>query len=156
MRIVGPRLEILGVSSALPERVVGNDVIMRRFGDAEMSEKLTIMTGVVERRHASPGQTAADLGVQAAERLLQSAGIDRSSIDFLIMCTETPDHVIPATACIVQDRLGLPTSCAAFDVNLGCSGWVYSLTIAQGYLSAGIGRRGLVITADTLTRYLHP
>ena len=156
MHIAGARLEILGLASAVPERVVSNEELARRFDDSLPIDRIQAYTGVRERRHAELGQTAADLGVCAAEKLLAASRIPRSAVDFLIFCTETPDHVFPATACHVQDRLKLPTTCAAFDVNLGCSGWVYCLGIAQGFLSAAIGRMGLIITADTLTSSIHP
>src|SRR2546421_3685712 len=156
MHIAGARLEILGLTSAVPERVVSNEELARRFDDSLPTDRIQAYIGVQERRHADPGQTAADLGVCAAEKLLAASRIPRSAVDFLIFCTETPDHVFPATACQVQDRLNLPTTCAAFDVNLGCSGWVYCLGIAQGLLSAAIGRIGLIITADTITPYIHP
>lgn len=156
MKIAGAQLEILGLASALPKRVVSNHDLARRFEGTVAIEKITSYTGVEERRYAEPQQTGADLGVCAANKLFAASDIPRSAVDFLIVCTETPDHIIPATACSIQHQLQLPTTSAAFDVNLGCSGWVYCLGIAQGFLSAGIGRIGLIITADTLTPYIHP
>src|SRR5690242_2226885 len=153
MRVLSRPLQISGLASALPERIVTNQEIARCLGgDAEM-DKIAARTGVYERRRATPEVTAADLAFVATERLFRATGGTPAAIDFLIFCSESPDYIVPATACTLQDRLQLPTSCAAFDVNLGCTGWVYSLGIAQGMLSAGLGETGLILTADTLGRF---
>jgi 3-oxoacyl-[acyl-carrier-protein] synthase-3 len=155
MQISPPRLAIHGLASALPSRRVTSAELATRFAGWSHAGEIDAVTGIAERRYAAPGETAADLAVAAAEKLF-AGGLIRAEIDFLIFCTETPDYILPASACLLQDRLGLSRRCAAFDVNLGCSGWVYSLAIAQGFLSAGLGRHGLVLTADTISTYLNP
>ncbi len=92
----------------------------------------------------------------AAEKLFSQFSIDRSSIDYLLFCTQTPDYPLPTTACLVQHRLGLPTTIGALDFNLGCSGFVYGLSLADGLIRAGAARRVLLITAETYSKYIAP
>ena len=103
-----------------------------------------------------PGQCASDLGVAAAEKLFAEHQVQRDSIDFLLFCTQTPDYPLPTTACLVQNRLGLPTAIGALDFNLGCSGFVYGLSLADGLIRSGSARRVLLITAETYSRYIDP
>lgn len=112
--------------------------------------------GIRKRHIAAPGVCASDLGVEAAEKLFAEHNIDRSSIDFLFLCTQSPDYPLPTTACLMQDRLGLPTHCGAIDFNLGCSGFVYGLSLADGLIRSGAARRVLLITAETYSRYITP
>jgi 3-oxoacyl-[acyl-carrier-protein] synthase-3 len=111
-------------------------------------------TGIRERHIADPGECASDLGVAAAEKLFRECAIDRSSIDFLLFCTQTPDYPLPTTACLMQDRLGLPIHVGALDFNLGCSGYVYGLSLAEGLIRSGAARRVLFITAETYSKYI--
>jgi 3-oxoacyl-[acyl-carrier-protein] synthase-3 len=113
-------------------------------------------TGVRKRHVAGPEQCASDLGVAAAEKLFAEHQIDRESIDFLMFCTQTPDYPLPTTACLMQDRLGLPTSIGAIDYNLGCSGFVYGLAMAAGLIRSQAARRVLLITAETYSKFIHP
>lgn len=112
--------------------------------------------GIRQRHLAAPGQCASDLGVAAAEKLFAEHNVDRSTIDFLLLCTQTPDYPLPTTACLMQDRLHLPTRCGALDFNLGCSGFVYGLSLADGLIRSGAARRVLLITAETYSRYITP
>lgn len=112
--------------------------------------------GIRKRHLAAAGECASDLGVAAAEKLFADYQIDRSSIDFLLLCTQTPDYPLPTTSCLMQDRLGLPTHCGALDFNLGCSGFVYGLSLADGLIRSGAARRVLLVTAETYSRYITP
>ena len=123
---------------------------------AEEAQKLYGSIGVYERRIAPPRLLASDLCVAAAERLIEETGWTRDSIDGVIFVTQGPDQLLPATACLIQQRLGLPTSCAAFDVNLGCSGYVYGIWLASQLLAASESQRVLVLAGDISTRLLHP
>ena len=96
------------------------------------------------------------MGVAAAQKLFAQYGIDPQSIDFLLLCTQTPDYPLPTTACLMQTRLGLPTSGGALDFNLGCSGFVYGLALADGLIRLGSCRRVLLITAETYSKYIDP
>ncbi|NQU24614.1 MAG: ketoacyl-ACP synthase III [Candidatus Nealsonbacteria bacterium] len=113
-------------------------------------------TGIRARHLATADQCASDLGVAAAEKLFTRFNIDRSSVDFLLFCTQTPDYPLPTTACLMQQRLGLPTSIGALDFNLGCSGFVYGLSLADGLIRSGSARRVLLITAETYSKYIDP
>jgi 3-oxoacyl-[acyl-carrier-protein] synthase-3 len=111
-------------------------------------------TGIAKRHIAGVNECASDLGVAAAEKLFNEQGVDRSSIDFLLFCTQTPDYPLPTTACLMQHRLGLRTNIGALDFNLGCSGFVYGLSLAEGLIRAGSARRVLLITAETYSKYI--
>jgi 3-oxoacyl-[acyl-carrier-protein] synthase-3 len=122
----------------------------------EEAQKLYTSIGVHARRIAPPRLIASDLCVAAAEALLDELGWSRDSIEVLVLVTQGPDYLLPATACLIQKRLGLPTSCAAFDVNLGCSGFVYGTWIASQLLSGSESKRALLLCGDVSTRLLHP
>src|SRR5262245_11859343 len=139
----------------LPEAVETNDQLQRLFPKWDM-ELIYSKTGIRARHLAGPEECASDLGVAAAEKLFAEHGIDRSTIDFLLLCTQTPDYPLPTTSCLMQHRLGLPTSVGALDFNLGCSGFVYGLSLADGLIRAGAARRILLITAETYSKYIHP
>ncbi len=111
-------------------------------------------TGIYQRHICGPDECSSDLGVAAAEKLFDQFDIDPSSIDFLLFCTQTPDYPLPTTACLIQDRLGLPTHCGALDFNLGCSGFVYGLSICDGLIQSGAAKRILFITAETYTKLI--
>ena len=139
----------------LPEAVEDNDSLRAEFPGWNM-DLIYKKTGIRSRHIATPDQCASDLGVIAAEKLLAEHDIDRDSIDFLLFCTQTPDYPLPTTACLIQDRLELPTSIGALDFNLGCSGFVYGLSLADGLIQSGAARRVLLITAETYSKYIDP
>ncbi len=139
----------------LPELVEDNDLLARLNPRWDM-ELIAKKTGVRKRHIAADGECASDLGVAAAEKLFAQYGIDRGSIDFLLFCTQTPDIALPTTACLMQDRLRLPTTVGALDFNLGCSGYVYGLALADGLIRSGAVRRILFITAETYSKYIDP
>lgn len=118
-------------------------------------EKIEKKIGIRSRAIAAPGETSSDLGVKAAENLFKEHNINRDDIDFLLFCTQSPDYYLPTSACIMQNRLGLKTSCGALDYNLGCSGFLYGLAMATGFVSAGIAKRILLITAETYSKYIY-
>lgn len=111
-------------------------------------------TGIYNRHIAAPDECSSDLGVKAAEKLFVEFEIDPATIDFLLFCTQTPDYPLPTTACLIQDRLGLPTSSGALDFNLGCSGYVYGLSLCDGLIRSGAAKRILFITAETYTKLI--
>ncbi|MFH1269060.1 MAG: ketoacyl-ACP synthase III [Planctomycetota bacterium] len=113
-------------------------------------------TGIRTRYVAAEDECASDLGVAAAEKLFEEHDVDRRTIDFLLFCTQTPDYPLPTTACLVQHRLQLPTSIGALDFNLGCSGYVYGLSLADGLIRSGSARRVLLVTAETYSKYIDP
>lgn len=149
------QVAILGVAYHLPQRVETNDDLQRDNPDWRMAE-LSEKSGIRSRHVAADGETAADLGVQAAERLLAREIRPRAEIDYLIFCTQSPDYFLPSSACLLQQRLGLGRHVGALDINLGCSGFVYGLQVAKSLVVAGQARNVLLITADTYTKFIHP
>ena len=147
-------LAISGIAAAVPAargRVADDGAA---FG-TDATSKIAESTGVVERRVAGSLCTS-DLCEAAARDLLDRMKVDRASIDALIFVSQTPDYMLPATACTLQHRLGLPTACAAFDLNLGCSGYVYGLWVAASLAAANGFRRALLLVGDTITRICSP
>ena len=141
------------IATYLPETVEDNSLLEARFPRWNM-DLIYAKTGIRVRHVAAEDQCASDLGVAAAEKLFARHHVDRRSIDFLLFCTQTPDYPLPTTACLIQDRLGLPTSIGALDFNLGCSGFVYGLSLADGLIRSGSARRVLLITAETYSKYI--
>lgn len=140
------------VAMALPERVQTNSELCAGI-PGWSDEKIVAKTGITSRRISAPGETASDLAVQAAEKLFAATRMDRSSIDALMYCSQSPDYFLPATSCLIQDRLQLPTLCAAFDINQGCSGFPYSLWLARALLHSGSARKILLLTSETYSKY---
>ncbi|RYF09904.1 MAG: ketoacyl-ACP synthase III [Oxalobacteraceae bacterium] len=105
---------------------------------------------------AAEGETATDLAFAAACRLFDSGAVARADVDFLILCTQAPDYLLPTSACILQHRLGLSTQIGALDINLGCSGFVYGLSLAAGLIASGAASTILLLTADTYSKFIHP
>ena len=139
----------------LPERVETSDHLRLEHPDWEVGE-IESRTGIRSRHIAAPDECSSDLAFAAAEKLFERHGIDRSSIDYLLFCTQTPDYSLPTTACLLQQRLGLNTSIGALDFNLGCSGFVYGLSLADGLIRTGTVKRILFLTAETYTKLIHP
>lgn len=135
---------ITKIEYVLPEKKVDNP-----------KNRLTKKTGILSRHICAEDEIASDLAIRAAEKLL-SDKIDRSTIDFLILCTQSPDYYLPTTACVLQDKLGLSNDCGAFDYNLGCSGYIYGLSIAKGLIESGQARKVLLLTAETYSKYINP
>lgn len=140
------------VSSFLPDTVLTNEHLALLF-PGWTAEKIFEKTGIRERRVVENGQCASDLAFGAAEALL---GSENRAIDWLLFCTQSPDHLLPTTACILQNRLRLPSTCAALDFNMGCSGYIYGLSLADSLLMSGAAQTVLFLTGDTYSRLIHP
>jgi len=138
----------------LPEKIETNDDLKAEFPQWDLS-LIAEKTGIHARHIAAENECASDLGVKAAEKLFTDFDVDRSSIDFVLLCTQTPDYPLPTTACLMQDRLGLRNNIGAIDFNLGCSGFVYGLSFADGLIRTGAAKRVLLITAETYSKYIH-
>ena len=149
------KVYIKALSYYLPERIVTNAELLKDFPEWSV-DKVTAKVGVTSRHLAADNETAGDLAEKAARRLFEEYGISPSEIDFLFLCTQSPDYFLPSTACLLQHRLGIPVTSGAFDYNLGCSGCIYGLAVAKGLVSAGIARNVLLLTAETYSKYLHP
>lgn len=146
---------IKAISYYLPTKVVSNEDLVKEFPEWTV-EKVAGKVGVNQRHIAAADETASDMATQAAEKLFAEYTIDRSTIDFILLCTQSPDYYLPTSACLIQNRLGLPISCGALDFNLGCSGFVYGLSLAKGLIAAGIAKNILLLTSETYSKHIHP
>jgi 3-oxoacyl-[acyl-carrier-protein] synthase-3 len=141
------------IRTFLPERVVTNAALTEEFPSWN-AERIQSKTGVMQRHVAGEHQSTSMLAVGAAEELFFNSIVERSEVDKLILCTQTPDHLVPSTSCLVHHRLGLTNRCGAFDINMGCSGFVYGLSAAQAFVASGQATTVLLINADTYTKLL--
>ncbi len=148
------KAKIKAISYYLPERILTNAELVEAFPEWSV-EKVANKIGISERHLSADNELSSDMAIKAAEKLFSEHQIDRSSIDFIILCTQSPDYYLPTSACIIQDKLGLSTNVGAFDFNLGCSGFAYGLAIAKGFLAAGIAKNILLLTSETYTKFLH-
>ncbi len=140
----------------MPAKAVSNEDLVQDFPEWT-AEKVVDKLGVKQRHVVSETETAADLATQAAENLFkENPNIQRDAIDFVLLCTQSPDYFLPTSACIIQHRLGLPTNIGALDFNLGCSGFVYGLSLAKGLVLGGIAKNVLLLTSETYNKHLHP
>lgn len=137
----------------LPNNELSNQDLTRQFPEWNV-EKISAKTGIKKRFIADEHEFASDMAIKAANKLFEKTKFDKSKIDFLIYCTQSPDYLLPTTACIIQDRLNL-NKIGAFDFNLGCSGYIYGLSIAKGFISSGIANNILFITSETYSKYIN-
>lgn len=144
-------IEIAGIASAVPEEEVTVDSFAGEFGESYVS-RVQKLTGVSRFRRAGQNQTAADLGVVAAKNLFQTLGVDPEEVTALVFLSHSGDYRRPATACVIHQRLGLSRDVAAFDVNLGCSGFPYGLYQVASMMSTSDIDVALLICAETMTK----
>ena len=116
--------------------------------------RLRKKTGIHRRHICEKNEIASDLAIKAAEKIF-AAGVNRSQVEMIMLCTQSPDYFLPTTACVLQDKLGLPKSCGALDFNLGCSGYIYGLSLAKGIIESGQARNVLLLTAETYSKYIN-
>ena len=147
----GLKVGIRGIGASVPSRIVSNSEIAELVETSD--EWIVERTGIRERRVAEPGVGASELAVPAARDALRAAQVDASSLDLVIVATITPDMPFPATAAFLADELGAG-KVAAYDLQAGCTGFVYALSQAYGSIAAGLARRVLVVGVDLLTKYL--
>lgn len=143
-----PLVEIVSTGRYLPERVLTNQDLEKMVDTSD--EWIRERTGIRERRIARPDEGAGDMAAEAARRAMEKAGVEPGEVDFLILATATPDRLLPSTACDVQALLGADNA-MAFDVAAACSGWLYGLGIAEGFLAAGRGEIALVIGTEKMS-----
>jgi 3-oxoacyl-[acyl-carrier-protein] synthase III len=146
---------IKAISYYLPKKRRSNENISEQFPEWSM-DKIGAKTGISERHITAPDEFSSDMAVTVAEQLFKEYNIDRNTVDFLLLCTQSPDYFLPTTACVLQDRLKLPTSAGALDFNLGCSGFVYGLGLAKGLISGAMAKNVLLITSETYSKFIHP
>ena len=146
---------IQAIEHHLPEQRLTNEALAGLY-PGWTAQKIFDKTGIRERRVVAPNEFASDLAVAATEKLFARTGLDRSRVDLLLYCTQSPDYFLPTTACLIQERLGLPTTTAALDFNLGCSAFPYGLAMARGLIETGVGSTGLLVMAETYSRFINP
>ena len=145
---------IKAIAYKLPEKILDNEQIAKEFPEWTV-EKINNKIGIKQRHVTVEGETASDLAIGAAEKLFAANNIDRTSVDYLIFVTQSPDYHLPTTACIIQTKLGLSKRITAIDVNLGCNGFVAGLSLAKAVILAGQAKNVLLLTGETYSKYMH-
>jgi 3-oxoacyl-[acyl-carrier-protein] synthase-3 len=148
-----PNVVIRGISGCVPKHIdENNDYPINE----EDKAKLISSIGVERKRIADDKTCSSDLCFKAADKLIQELNWDKSEIDCLIFVSQTPDYILPANSCILQQRLGLSTECYAQDISLGCSGWIYGMSAISSLILAGNGslRKALLLVGDTISKIL--
>lgn len=146
---------IKGINYYLPETRLTNENLVREFPEWSI-EKVANKIGVIERHIAADDETSLDMAVKAAQKMMHKYSIDPGAIDFILLCTQSPDYFLPTSSCIIQERLGIPVKSGALDYNLGCSGFIYGLALAKGLIMGGIARNILLLTSETYSKFIHP
>ena len=145
---------IKNIAYYLPPQVLTNKALAQEFPEWSV-EKIMAKVGINQRHIAAPNETATDMAISAAQKLFD-AGVDKQTIDYVLLCTQSPDYFLPTSACIIQDKLGLSKDVGALDFNQGCSGYIYGLSLAKGLICAHIAENVLLLTSETYTKHLHP
>ena len=146
---------ITAMAGAVPKHVIHNYEYTQYF-PADQVKEVVDKVGVFERRFADEKTCSSDLCYAAAERLIADNNVDKSEIDLLVFLSQTPDYRMPATSIILQDRLGLPQSCVAFDMQLGCAGFCYALSVVYGMMQGGNIRKALILDGETRSKVYSP
>lgn len=146
---------ISDVEFFLPERIITNEQLCEQFPEWS-PDKILLKTGISERHIAGEDECASDLAIQAATKIFESGICNPENIDFILYCTQSADYYLPTTACIIQEKLGIPNNAGALDFNLGCSGYIYGLGMAKGMIESNQARMVLLLTGETYSKYMHP
>lgn len=146
-------IKIEALEYYLPPNRVSNDDLREKFPDYDFS-KFESKVGIKNRYWVSEDETALDLAEKVCQKLFQK--INKEDVEYIIYCTQSPEYILPTTACLLQDRLKLSKSTGAFDFNLGCSGYVYGMSLAKGLIESGQVKSVLLVTAETYSKYLNP
>ena len=149
-----PKVRVVGMSACVPKEIDDNRT-NPLIADEER-DNLIQSIGIIQKRKAPDGVTSSDLCYEAAEKLIADLNWDKNDIDALVFVSQSPDYILPATACVLQDRLGLPLECMAYDISLGCSGWVYGMASISALVSSGNVKKALLLVGDLATRTNSP
>lgn len=145
---------IKAISYYLPEKIFTNEELIQEFPDWT-AEKVANKIGISKRHIAAENETSTDMAVKAGQKLFEEHNIKPKDVDFIMLCTQSPDYFLPTSACIVQNQLNIPTKSGAIDFNLGCSGFVYGLAMAKGMIIGGMAKNVLLITSETYSKFIH-
>lgn len=149
-----PNVSVVGISACVPKEVDDNRT--NPLIPEEERENLIQQIGIIQKRIAPEGLCSSDLCYESAEKLISELKWEKNDIEALVFVSQTPDYILPATACVLQDRLGLPVECMALDVSLGCSGWVYGMSTVASLISGGNVKKALLLVGDLGTRTNSP
>lgn len=144
-----PNVKVAGIAAGVPKRVINNLEVSYRLSEDYTNTDFVATTGVVER-HVSSNLTTSDLCYAAAEQLIAELSWDKKEIEALIIVSQTLDYIVPATSCILQDRLGLSKECFTLDIQLGCSGWVYGMATLASLMQNGFIKKALLMAGDAV------
>lgn len=147
-------VRVTGLASAVPQTSVSN-YSLKHFEEEEL-QKLIQTIGIEHRRVAAPQTCSSDLCLAAAENLIKELNWNKEEIEALFFVTQTPDYLLPGTSLLIQQRLGLPKSCVTFDINQGCAGYVYGLSLITSFMSSSGLKKGLLLVGDTITKLIAP
>ena len=137
----------------LPPGILGNEELADRFPEW-LVNNVAEKTGINTRHLSGSDEFVSDMAIESSRHLFEKYSIDPNTIDFLLLCTQSPDYFLPTTSCIVQEKLGLKNSCGAFDFNLGCSGYIYGLGVAKGLIETNQATNVLLLTSETYTKHI--
>jgi 3-oxoacyl-[acyl-carrier-protein] synthase-3 len=144
---------IKSIASYLPEQVLTNEMLSTAFPEWSV-EKISSKIGICERRIAG-SETITGMAVKAAKNLFESSRLNPNDVDYILLCTQSPDYILPTSACIIQHELNIPSSSGAIDFNQGCSGYIYGLSLAKGLIAGKIAKNVLLITSEAYTKHIH-
>jgi 3-oxoacyl-[acyl-carrier-protein] synthase III len=144
---------IAAIELHVPSHILTNEALHDEFPEWSV-QRVYDKTGISKRHIVADGETASDLAFEAARKLFAHYDITPTEIDYIILCTQSPDYFLPTTACLLQNRLGIPVSAGAVDINQGCSGYIYGLGLAKGLLETDQAKNVLLLTAETYSKYL--
>ena len=145
------KAKIIGIETYLPENFEDSESLLIDNPDWQI-DKIQSKTGIEKRWITSKNETSLDLAIKASSKLLNK--FDLSKVDTLILVTQSPDYFLPTSACILQDRLGLSKKIKCFDVNQGCSGYIYGLSISSAYIESGMSENVLLVCAETYSKFI--
>jgi 3-oxoacyl-[acyl-carrier-protein] synthase-3 len=145
---------INGISYYLPSTILDNNQLSREFPEWSV-DKISQKTGIYKRHISEKNEFSSDMALKVIEKLLIEYNIDKASIDYLLFCTQSPDYLLPTTACIIQEKAGLTKISGALDFNLGCSGYIYGLGLAKGLVETEQAKNVLLVTAETYSKFIH-
>jgi 3-oxoacyl-[acyl-carrier-protein] synthase-3 len=145
---------ISGISYYLPSAILTSDDLNKEHPEWSI-EKIVKKTGINQRHISEAEELASDMAIKALDLFFKEYSIQKDEIDFLLFCTQSPDYLLPTTACILQNKANLPKTCGALDFNLGCSGYIYGLGLAKGLIESQQAKNVLLVTAETYSKYIH-
>lgn len=148
------KARLVDVEYFLPDDILTNEDLIKKIPSLKTAENIFEKTGIRQRHIVTKNKCASDLAFKAAEKLFEKNLDLRKKVDFVIFCTQSPDYPLPTTACLLQERLNLPKNCGAIDINQGCSGFIYGLSLAKALVESNQAENVLLLTSETYSKYI--